>query len=227
MSVAKAASYPNATLSHPGRQESDPERLQRLRALAEHRPAQAKQQAWEWLKELQAPSQHYRLAWLFSQGTAPESPDGDCEGIVMNLFGSFWLAGLDRLVRLGQLLGGIGWTGKSFDAKAGTGYNRLTSSSRIAALLVMPHYPLTRVNDELIGFHFYHSLESSPLPPHAVVRSIKYDAPEHTNPLVMPRTLDELVEIVPGICLGRALIRSPRDWRVVGYFGLRQPSGGQ
>jgi len=142
----------------------------------------------------------------------------------MNLHGSPWLTGLDGLVRLGQRLGGIGWTGKSFDAQAGTGYNRLTASSRLAALLVIPTYAFDRVGDELLGFPFYHAVESSPIAPHAMVRAIKYDAPEHRNPLVLPRTRDELVQLVPGVHLGRALLRGRYDWRVVGYFGLRGPA---
>lgn len=227
MSVAKAVISQPEFISNTDRPESDTERLQRLRRLAEENPGHAREQTWQWLRELQKPSQHYRLPWLFAQGSAPESPDGDCEGIVMNLYGSPWLAGLDKLVRLGQTLGGIGWTGKTFNKKAGTGYNRLTSSSRLAATLAMPSYRFEKINGELTGFPFFHAIESSPITPHALVRAIKYDAPVHNNPLVLPRTRDELVEIVPGAYLGRALLREAHDWRVVGYFGLRHPVGGQ
>ncbi|MCA9576311.1 MAG: hypothetical protein R3B40_22980 [Polyangiales bacterium] len=212
-----------ASRATPQRRESDEERLTRLRRLAETSPERSEREGWAWLQELCAPAAHYRLPWLFAQGTAPESPDGDCEGIVMNLHGSSWLVGLDRLVRLGQWLGGIGWTGKSFSATAGTGYNRLTKSSRIAATIALPRYAFRTQGDELIGFPFYHALESSPVAPHGMVRSITYDAPEHGNPLVLPRTRDELVEIVPGVYLGRALLRGRHGWDVVGYFGLRAP----
>lgn len=223
MSIAKAVFNNPSTVSQTAKPESDSDRMKRLRALAEKRPEQAKQQAWDWLRELQAPAQNYRLSWLFAQGTAPEVPAGDCEGIVMNLYGELWLTVVDRLVRLGQLFGGIGWTGKSFDSAAGTGYNRLTASTRLAALFVMPRYKFERVNNELIGFRFFHALETSPLAPHALVRAIKYDAQQHANPLVLPRTRDELVEIVPNVYLGRALLHDEFDWRVVGYFGLRYP----
>jgi hypothetical protein len=43
---------------------------------------------------------------------------------------------------------------------------------------------------------------------------------------VLPRTRDELVEISPDVHLGRALLQSRHDWRVVGYFDLRQPREG-
>ncbi len=207
------------------RPESESERLTRLRAVAESHPRCAKREAWSWLRELQAPKEHYRLPWLFGQGRTPEAPDGDCEGIVMNLFGSAWLVGLDRLVRLGQLLGGIGWTGKSFDRAQGTGYNRLSASARIPALLATPRHPFRTVGGELVGFPFFHGVEASPIAPHARVLAIEYDAPELDNPLVLPRTRDELVEIVPDVYLGRALLREARGWRVVGHFGLR-PVGG-
>lgn len=206
---------------------SDSARLQELRALAAQEPERAKRAAWEWFRELQAPAQHPKLAWLFEQGTAPQAPHGDCEGIVMNLYGSPWLAALDRLVRLGQLLGGIGWTGKSFDTVTGTGYNRLTATSRIPAFLSMPAYRFDRINGELIGFRFHHLQETSPIAPGSKVLAIKYDDPAHANPLVMPRTRDELVEIVPQVYLGRALLREKIGWQVVGYFGLRYPVAGR
>lgn len=223
MSTAKAA-YDTAGATGTG---ADDARFARLKEWVKTQPELAKEDAWDWLQELQAPSEHHRLAGLFARGEAPEGPDGDCEGIVMNLYGSLWLSGLDRLVRIGQLLGGMGWTGKSFDQASGTGYNRLSGSTRIPAFVTMPTYRFQRINGELIGFHFYHSLEPSPLPPHPQVRAIKYDAPEHANPLVLPRTRDELVEIVPDVYLGRALLRKGNDWQVVGYFGLRYPCGGR
>ncbi|MDF1820191.1 MAG: hypothetical protein P1U64_01370 [Alcanivoracaceae bacterium] len=218
-----------ATLNHPLHTvtEDDIQRLDDLRTLFSSKPAQARLAAWDWLQELQPTGEHHRLPTLFARGTAPEGPHGDCEGIVMNLYGSLWLTGLDRLVRLGQLLGGIGWAGKTFDDENGTGYNRLTRSTRIPAFLTMPTYRFRRVKGELIGFDFYHALEPSPLPPHQEVRAIKYDAPAHNNPLVLPRTRDELVQIIPGIYLGRATLRSGNSWKVVGYFGLRAPRGDQ
>lgn len=202
----------------------DQKRLEHLRSLAAREPERAKSMSWKWFRELQAPALHHKLSWLFAQGTPPRAPHGDCEGIVMNLFGSPWLASLDRLVRLGQLLGGIGWTGKSFDSVTGTGYNRLTATSRIPAFLAMPSYRFDRINGELIGFRFNHMLETSPVAPKSKVLAIKYDDPAHANPLVMPRTRDELVEITPNVYLGRALLREKDEWQAVGYFGLRFPA---
>ncbi|MCH8544224.1 MAG: hypothetical protein LAT61_11695 [Alcanivorax sp.] len=199
--------------------------LESLRSLSKTDPAQARQAAWEWFQTLQSTQAQSRLDWLFSEGVAPTGPEGDCEGIVMNLYGSIWLSGLDRLVRLGQLFGGIGWTGKTFNSD-GTGYNRLSRSTRIPAFLTIPGYRFRHVDDELVGFDFFHSIEPSPLAPCQDVRAIKYDAPQHNNPLVLPRTRDELVQIIPDVYLGRATLRSGDSWKVVGYFGLRSPQRG-
>ncbi|WP_111656517.1 hypothetical protein [Isoalcanivorax indicus] len=203
----------------------DARQLDHLRQLAVSDPDQARQAAWAWLQTLQAPSEHYRLHGLFAQGEVPVGPQGACEGLVMNLYGKLWLAGVDRLVRLGQRLGGVGWTGKTFDSD-GTGYNRLTPATRLAALLCMPGYRFQRHKGELIGFHFLHVIEPSPLPPHQQVRTIRYDAPQHGNPLVLPRTRDEVVQIIPDVYLGRATLRTGDHWEVVGYFGLRSPQEG-
>lgn len=226
MSTAQIARGRKKEMIEESGSSTDNNRLKQLRQIASNNPARARNDAWEWLKELQAAPEHYRLPWLFAHGSAPDVPHGDCEGIVMNLYGSIWLNAVDSLVRLGQQLGGIGWTGKSFDTRHGTGYNRLTPGTRLAALFVMPGYRFARVKGELVGFHFFHTQEKSPLPPHPDVRSIRYDAPEHANPLMLPRTRDELVEIVPGVFLGRALLLENGEWQVVGYFGLRQPQGG-
>lgn len=228
MSTAQLAGGKSASGARSDEAAADAKRLKKIRDRFEKDPAAAKADAWAWLKELVEPSEHHRLHWLFEQGTAGECPDGDCEGVVMNLYGEAWLTLTDRMVRLGQLLGGIGWTGKSFDRKAGIGYNRLTLSTRPAALLVMPRYRFERHNGELIGFHFFHALETSPIAPYSQVRAIKYNAPEHGNPMMLPRTRDEVVEIIPNVHLGRALLwdKNIPSWKVIGYFGLRQPVGG-
>lgn len=204
------------------------DRFDQLQALAAREPERAKSAAWAWFRELQAPSQHHELAGLFAQGkTLTDVPHGDCEGIVMTLYGSAWLAGLDQLVRLGQLLGGIGWAGKSFDTVTRTGFNRLTAGARIPALLTMPRYRFDRIRGELVGFRFHYAPEISPVEPKREVIAIRYDDPGDANPLVLPRTRDELVEIVPNVYLGRALLREKGGWSVIAYFGLRYPVAGR
>ena len=197
---------------------------EQLQAMKQREPERAKQKAWELLSALVEPRNHGALPWVFEHGVAPaDAPHGDCQGIVMQLYGSVWLTTLDRLVRAGQMLGGIGWAGKSFDTVTRTGYNRLTASSRIPALLTLPNYRFDRIDGELIGFRFDYSIEPSPVAPNGTVLAIRYDHPRHRNPLVLPRTRDELVEIAPQVYLGRALLNEKGAWQVVGYFGLRYP----
>ena len=204
---------------------SDQAYVDSLRKMHVTQPSKAKALAWELFQELQKPAQQYRLAGEFAEGSAPESPDGDCEGINMNLYGNPVLRGLDYLIRLGRMLGGMGWAGKTFNTD-GTGYNRLTGSTKIAAMAVMPHYKLRKINGELIGFDFYHCIDNSPVAPNIPVRSLNYASPEHNNPLILPKTRDEIVEIVPDVFLGRVLIRDDFGWNLSGYFGLRYPVGG-
>lgn len=199
------------------------DRLDSLRELAETDPQKAQTAVWKWFSEYLPLNDKAGLEWLFAQGTAPESPDGDCLGFVIGLYGNLWLNALDRLVRVGQALGGIGWTGKSFDRRSGTGYNRLTPSSALPMYLGMPDYKFDVVRGELIGFHFDHKLDQSAVYPRQEVRSIVYANPDYQNPMVLPRTRDEIVEIVPNTYLGQALLNNSGKWQVVGYFTLRQP----
>jgi len=205
------------------------DRLEQLRALAVDNPEAARREAWDWLNGIRAPRDREKLMTVFASGTtpAPQSPSGECEGRVLGLFGTPFLAFTDRMARLGQLLGGIGWAGKTFDTESGTGYNRLTPFSRVPMFFVMPRYRFKRVGAELAAFSFDHRIEPTPLSPRQEVRSIVYSNPAYGNPLMLPSTRDELVELVPDVYLGRALLQEDSgEWRPVAYFALREPATG-
>lgn len=203
---------------------SDQQRLEQLRAQAKNTPDRAKAAAWALLGELQEPSRFHRLPWLFAQGNgAAEAPNGDTEGMVMNLHGSILMRTLNRAISLGQLLGRMGWTGKTFNPETGTGYNRVTASTYLPARIAMPHYRLKKQGRELLGFDFHHRIDTSPVAPHLQVRGITYDDPAFKNPLILPKVRDEIVEIVPDVFLGRVVYRAKHGWDVVGYFALRYP----
>ncbi|MBC7174240.1 MAG: hypothetical protein H5U40_17480 [Polyangiaceae bacterium] len=226
--MAKGTESVDPTARAPRMDAGDARRLEVLRERAQKDRAGATDAAWDWLTEFQSLETHHRLPALFAEGTAPTAPDGDCEGMVLGLYGAPWLDGVDRLVRIGRFLGGIGWTGKSFDPQTGRGFNRLTTSSRIPMFLAMPTYRFERTSrGELHGFRFDHRIEASPLSPDQDVLAVVYARPEYGNPLVLPNTRDELVEIVPSIYLGRALLHEDDRWRVVGYFALRHPVRGR
>lgn len=215
----------NATATAKGPTATDDAvRLAELRDLAETTPQAARTAAWDWLTSLDTRTDADRLDALFRLGRAPAVIDGDGEGAVLGLFGTPFMGVVERAVRLGRVLGGIGWTGKSFDGAAGTGYNRLTRSARVPMFCVMPHYGFRVLDGELIGFRFDHRVEPSPADPDVEVRAVLYDNPAYGNPLMLPRTRDELVELVPGCLLGRALLQSDGGpWETIAYFALRFP----
>lgn len=207
----------------PARTE-DAARLAELRELAESEARAARSAAWQWLTSLDTREDADRLDALFRIGSAPATIDGDGEGQVLGLFGSPFMGVVDRAVRLGRVLGGIGWTGKSFDGRAGTGYNRLTRTARVPMFCVMPRYGFSVRDGELVGFRFDHRVEPSPADPELEVRAVIYANPEYANPLMLPRTRDELVELLPGCLLGRALLQPDGGpWETIAYFALRFP----
>ncbi len=212
-----------ATIAVP----ADLARLKELRELADSDLPAARRTTWQWLISLDATRDLDRLETIFHAGLPPEDgPVGDGEGRSLGIMGSPFLNFTHRLERLGQLLGGIGWTGKHFGAD-GTGHNRLTTTSRIPMFFVMPTYAFARRDGQLNGFTFDHSISPSPRAPHPVVRGITYDNPAYGNPIMLPRTRDELVEVVPDVYLGRALLHEADDsWPIVAYFAQRHPVGG-
>lgn len=224
-SASPSASRTPTARSAPDRRD-DAERLEALRQMAATRPDLAGDLVWEWLHRFRDLATHPRLGALFTAGTLPSSLEGDCRGIVLGLYGATWLDGVDRLVRVGQRLRGTGWTGKSFDESTGRGFNRLTKSSIVPMFLAMPLYRFTERRGELIGFHFEHRDEPGALDPTQQVRAITYDGPGLDNPLVLPRTRDEVVELVPNVFLGRALLREGTRHHLVGYFAMRRPVTG-
>lgn len=212
------------TTATPLAPAADAARLAELRERAERAPQAARAAAWDWLTPLDTRSDADRLDALFRMGSAPAAIDGDGEGAVLGLFGTPFMGVVDRAVRLGRVLGGIGWTGKSFHGEAGTGYNRLTRTARLPMFFVMPRYGFSVRDGELTGFRFDHRVEPSPADPELEVRAVTYENPEYGNPLMLPRTRDELVELLPGCLLGRALLQDDGgSWETIAYFALRFP----
>lgn len=206
---------------------ADLARVQELRTLADSDPVSARVATWDWLNSLDATKDLDGLETIFHAGLPPDGPVGDGEGRSLGIMGTPFLDFTHRLERLGQRLGGIGWTGKHFGAD-GTGHNRLTTTSRIPMFFVMPRYRFKRRDGQLNGFTFDHSISPSPRDPDLLVRGITYNNPAHANPIMLPRTRDELVEIVPDVYLGRALLHDEDDdaWEIVAYFAQRHPVGG-
>ena len=180
---------------------------------------------WELLERLSADDRRSDISALWAHGYPPERIDGALEGLIM---GSMW--GTPETA-LGTLLTKIHpiWVGKTFDDAAGTGFNRLAWFSRPVFLVVAAGYrAFNRNGNEIEGFRFNHGLETAAIAPYITVRALDYGVPEYNNPSVrtfpIARTRDEIVELVPGIFLGRALL-TQRGGEVltVAHFALRDP----
>lgn len=208
----------------PERERGSCSVLADLRELAVATPALAVRQGWDYLRELGDRGRRNQLHVLFSHGVAPQRLDGALEGLIVGkLFGipEAYLA--NPLLKIEPT-----WRGKSFDAGTGTGYNRLALISRVAMPVIAPGYRgLRRVGSEMVGFHFNHSLETAAVEPFVTVRALDYGVQEYRNPSVrtfpIKRTRDEIVELLPGLYLGRALLTMPDgDVRLIAYFALRE-----
>jgi hypothetical protein len=208
-------------VTDPG--STTPAILEELRTLAETAPALARKNAWELLERLSAEDRRRDISALWAHGYPPERIDGALQGLIM---GSMW--GTPEAA-LGTLLTKVHptWVGKTFDHASGTGFNRLVWFSRPAFLVVAAGYrAFNRNGEDIEGFRFNHSLEIAAIAPYITVRALDYSVPEYRNPSVrtfpIARTRDEIVELVPGVYLGRALLTQPSgEVRAIAHFALR------
>lgn len=196
--------------------------LDDLRALSLNSPVLARQHGWDYLQDLGRAGRREQLAVLFARGDAPEGPHGALEGLIVgDLFGipEAYLA--NPLLRINPT-----WRGKTFDAD--TGFNRLAPLSKYAMRVIAPRYGgLRRAGSEMIGFRFNHGIDTAAIAPFNQVRALNYGPDEYRNPSLrtfpIKRTRDELVELLPGLYLGRALLKMySRDIRLIAYFALRE-----
>jgi hypothetical protein len=78
-----------------------------------------------------------------------------------------------------------------------------------------------------VGFPFNHRLTTAAIAPFITVRALNYSPARYRNPSLrtfpIKRTRDEIVELVPGLYLGRALLRmDDGEMRLIAYFALRE-----
>ncbi|MFC8526003.1 hypothetical protein [Nocardia sp. NPDC057227] len=201
--------------------------LDELRELTATAPARARLACWDHVLAASAADDRALLDALFAAGTAPQL-HGDYEGIIVGkLHGIPGLALLNPVVAIEP-----GWVGKSFDAATGTGANRLDLPAYLALKAVVPGYRgWVRTGTGYRGFRFTHRVEKAVLAPHNQVVAVTYTDPALGNPRsrVVPieRVRDEIVELVPGVYLGRAQLRSTGgELRAIGYFAMRAPRPG-
>ncbi|WP_439030931.1 hypothetical protein [Gordonia terrae] len=201
--------------------------LAELRTLAEHSPGRARIDTWDFVRELGGRQDRDSLSMLFGAGTEPENLDGKLEGqIVGKLFGIPEARLANPLMKIDPT-----WRGKSFDLAAGTGLNRLSPIAAVVMPIITFGYTgLRLVGREMEGFHFDHGPSQGLIEPRVQVRALDYGVPEYKNPGVrtfpIRKTRDEIVELVPGVYLGRALLfTADGGARLIAYFALRHPVG--
>lgn len=201
--------------------------LRELRALAEHSPGRSRRETWSYLRELGDRDDRAALSALFGAGTEPVGLDGKLEGLIVGkLFGIPEAVLANQLMKIDPT-----WRGKSFDQAAGAGLNRLAPIARIAMPVVTAGYlGLRKVDGEMEGFHFDFATDTGLIEPKVTVCALDYGVPRYRNPGVrtfpIRHTRDEIVQLTPGVYLGRALLlEGGRAPRLIAYFALRQPVG--
>lgn len=201
--------------------------LAELRTLAEHSPVRARTEMWSYLRTLGSRDDRAALSQLFGAGTEPRNLDGKLEGqIVGKLFGIPEARLANPLMKIDPT-----WRGKTFDLAAGTGRNRLSPIAMVAMpVITFGYLGLRMVDGEAEGFHFDHAVDRGLIEPRVTVRALDYGVPHYKNPGIrtfpIRRTRDEIVELTPGVYLGRALLFEKADEiRLIAYFALRHPVG--
>lgn len=198
--------------------------LGELRELAETAPTLARRLAWDYLRDLGDRARRDQLAELFARGLAPEGPNGAMEGLIVgDLFGIPEAHLANPLMKIDPT-----WRGKTFDLTSGTGFNRLSPLGKYSLRAVAPRYRGLRTSgSETMGFGFDHRIDTAAIHPYIQVRALDYSPEKYRNPSVrtfpIKRTRDEVVELIPGLYLGRALLTMPDgEVRLIAYFALRE-----
>ncbi len=153
----------------------------------------------------------------FRLGRVPSSPlDGSYRGLLVTsalspLFDKFansvtsaWLP----------------WQGKRFSAANQSGDNIIEASARKAASLLLPSYDgITATSEgDLVGFKFRTYAGVGRVDGDRHTLTLDYDLED--NPKVMRRIVDEIVEVVPGVYLGKMLFKSRKGFRLVAWFAI-------
>jgi hypothetical protein len=99
--------------------------------------------------------------------------------------------------------------------------------ARYAMRVIAPLYRgLRRVGPEMVGFDFRYGADVGLVAPSIPLVALDYGVEEYRNPSVrtfpIKRTRDEIVELLPGLYLGRALLTMPSgEIRTIAHFALR------
>ncbi|MFM9034840.1 MAG: hypothetical protein ACKOQ4_11240 [Mycobacterium sp.] len=194
------------------------------KSVAEH-PDGAADSAWAWINDLSKQSKSDAegadadLNQLFRLGTAPTNLHGPTEGILVMTTTN---EKFDAVVRAITALW-MPWQGKRFDNQSATGDNRLTKSTGLVGKLLWPLYSMRDHIDGKLAFDFKTYVEAGKDDPDIDVMVIDYADIEDNPKLIIRSVRDELVELVPGVYLGKILFKTDSGYNKIGYFALRTP----
>jgi hypothetical protein len=200
--------------------------VEALQVLAETDPDLARRQTWNQISLAgmragrRRAEAHDSLNRIFRLGTLPEPMlDGRFEGVAIT---PTTFATADPALRALASLW-MPWLGKRFDAETQTGDNMMLPSARLPSKLFWPSYRFRSLGDGgYAAFRFRTYSGAGALDHERWVLKIDYDWDENPS-LLIRDILDELVQVVPDVYLGKALLRSgpmSPNWRLVGYFVL-------
>lgn len=200
-------------------------KLDWLRNSVKAHPEGAADSTWAWIGDLakrakeDAGSADSDLNELFRLGTAPTDLHGPTEGmLVMTTTNPKFDAAVRAITALW-----MPWQGKRFDNQAATGDNRLTKSTGLVGKLLWPLYSMKDHIDGKLAFDFKTYVEPGKDDPDINVMVIDYADIESNPKLIIRSVRDELVELVPGVYLGKILFKTDSGYNKIGYFALRTP----
>jgi hypothetical protein len=179
------------------------------------------EETWKTLRELGRKESVDELNALFRQGSAPRDLDGPTEGmLVLPSLGAIRTPFVKTVKSVW-----MPWLGKRFFAAEHRGDNRFRQSVRLPAKLLWPSYSTRPNGQERTAFDFETRIEAGGHDPDTQVLVIDY-APIETNPdRLIRRIRDEIVEVAPGVYLGKILHREDDgEYSSLGFFALRKPS---
>jgi len=182
--------------------------------------------AWAWIEELGRRSKSdpagsdAELNELFNLGTAPTNLDGPTNGIaVMFTMQAMVDPVLRTVVGLAKP-----WKGKKFDHANAVGNNRMTTAMSRVSKLIWPLYSMKDNAGEKMAFDFKTFVEPSVENANLNVLVIDYKDVASNPSLIVRKVRDELVELVPGVYLGKIMYRlGSGNHTKLGYFALRTP----
>ena len=200
-------------------------KLEWLRDSVKAHPEGAADSTWGWIDELSkrassdSTGADADLNELFRLGTAPTDLHGATEGMLVMTTTN---PKFDAVVRAITSLW-MPWQGKRFDNQTAKGDNRLTKSTGLVGKLLWPLYSMRDHGDGKLAFDFETYSEAGKEDPDVKVLVIDYADIEKNPKLIIRSIRDELVELVPGVYLGKILFNSGSDYSKLGYFALRTP----